>query len=487
MSSKTERAWAAAPLASVAALTVAAFALRLVRIEQGLWFDEIVTLVRSVREPVASIVTHFPGTNDHPLYTLLAHFTVALFGEHAWSLRLPAAIFGALTIPAVYLLGTVLTTRRESLLACALLTVSYQHIWFSQDARGYTLLAFITCVATALFLIGLRHRSRAAFLAYGVVIAVGVYTHLTMVFLMAGHAVVALALIAGERRSSPSIGVPIRFIVESMAIATVVSIALYAPFAGHVAPIVDRSSGLAAHGVSTSAMLQQALLQLSAGFGVAGLVSASLLCVAGAVSYLRRAPIAAALLAAPAVLLALAVAVLHQPMRPRFFFFLIGPAALVVIRGTSVVGRRIANALERPRAEAIIGGSLAFALVAISASYLPGVYGPKQDFVSAQAFVERQRAQGDAVATAGLAIYPYESYFRTDWVPVRTSDELGALRRREPRLWIIYSFPEYIADERLRDTIAATCRPAAVFNGTVGGGGVTVCSAAPRQIAMGPP
>ena len=81
-------------LVVVGLLTAAAALLRLPGLNSGLWFDEIVTLVESVRLPFRDVVTAFPGNNNHPFYSLLGHLSVVAFGEHAWTLRFPAFAFG---------------------------------------------------------------------------------------------------------------------------------------------------------------------------------------------------------------------------------------------------------------------------------------------------------------------------------------------------------------------------------------------------------
>ena len=73
----------------MATVAVAA-ALRLYRLESGLWYDEIVTLVESARRPFIEILTYFPDVNVHPRYSLMAHGSIEAVGESAWSLRLPA-------------------------------------------------------------------------------------------------------------------------------------------------------------------------------------------------------------------------------------------------------------------------------------------------------------------------------------------------------------------------------------------------------------
>ncbi len=59
-------------------------ALRIYHLDSGLWFDEITTLINSVRLELRQIVTQYPGNNDHTLYSVLAHISVTLFGEQPW-------------------------------------------------------------------------------------------------------------------------------------------------------------------------------------------------------------------------------------------------------------------------------------------------------------------------------------------------------------------------------------------------------------------
>src|ERR1700724_2119637 len=47
--------------------------LRIVALNQQLWFDEIMTLLDSARDPISRIVTHYGGQNQHMLYSVLAH------------------------------------------------------------------------------------------------------------------------------------------------------------------------------------------------------------------------------------------------------------------------------------------------------------------------------------------------------------------------------------------------------------------------------
>jgi 4-amino-4-deoxy-L-arabinose transferase-like glycosyltransferase len=82
------------PWGWLALFASAALVLRAIGLDSGLWYDEIITLVDSVRAPLYSIVTEFPGNNQHTLFSVLAHISTGVFGEHAWSVRLPSLVFG---------------------------------------------------------------------------------------------------------------------------------------------------------------------------------------------------------------------------------------------------------------------------------------------------------------------------------------------------------------------------------------------------------
>ncbi len=124
------------------------------------------------------------------LYSLLAHASIRIFGEQAWALRLPVAGFGIASIWALFLVGRRLIGEKEALFACALMTVSYHHIWFSQNARGYMGLLFFTTLATWLWLEAMDRNSWGPWMGYSVSIALGMWIHMTIVFVAATHALI---------------------------------------------------------------------------------------------------------------------------------------------------------------------------------------------------------------------------------------------------------------------------------------------------------
>ena len=475
---------AGAGIAVLAGLVIAAAVLRAIGANDGLWFDEILTLVLFVRPPLEQIVTEYPNSNNHPLYSVLAHLAVGVFGEQPWSLRLPAILFGVAAVPAVHALGRAVTDRRESLLAAALVAVSYHHIWFSQNARGYTALALCAVGCTWLLLKGWRSGRPRYFVLYGIVAALGVYTHLTMVLMVVAHAAVMAAdgWWSGVDRRRLMLG------AAGIAIAGAVSIAFYAPMAKAVVAFFSGPSPEAANVATPVWAIKETLKGLRLGLGAIGALSALLLFAAGLWSFWKQDRFATGLFVVPGVATAAALLVLHSPIRPRFFFFLSGFAVLLVVRGTTVAVASLVRAFPA-RAQSyrtVMATAVIVLMVGASLASLPRGYRyPKQDYEGAMRFVDSIAAPDQRVLTAGLAVYPYREYYGRPWRPVESEPDLRSEQHGGREVILVYTFPEY-TDAALMRAVADTCRPIRVFRATVAGGDIVVCAMPPLQAGRQP-
>jgi 4-amino-4-deoxy-L-arabinose transferase-like glycosyltransferase len=471
-SDDTRTAWA-----WIAGLTAAAVGLRAIGLDGGLWFDEIATLTDSVRLPLSKIVTEFPANNQHTLYSVLAHLSIGVFGDHPWSLRLPALILGAATVPALYLFAREFVGRGEALLACVLLTTAYHHVWFSQNARGYSGLALCTVTGSWLLLRTLRRGRAIDAVGYGVATALGVYAHLTMVFLIVSHAILCLAagLMPGQTATRRRRW---RVIALAFVLAGTCTLLLYAPVLLDVKQFfVDRPSEQA---VATPKWAVVELLRgLQIGLGAAvGAVASGVLLFAGVWSYVRQSPFVAGVFVLPGVVTVAAALAIGRPMFPRFLFFLIAFGLLIIVRGALEIGRYVFPA----RATAV-GTSLIVAIAATSlVALIPNYRYPKQDFEGAMRFVDEQRPAVEPVVTVGLITSDvYRDYYDRDWPVMRSLGELQSVRAQGQRVWVLYALERYIQSDTpdLMQTLRSDCVVTAVFRGTVGNGDITVCVAPP--------
>jgi hypothetical protein len=470
-------------------LMIVTVIIRLYALNSGLWLDEILTYVGYATKPFIEIVTTFDSENQHFLYSLLAHTSFLVFGESSWALRLPAALFGIGSILALFFFGLEITNKQEAFFAAALLSLSYHHIWFSQNARGYSGLLFWTILSSLYLLRGFRKNRAIDWLYYGISASLGTYTHLTMGFVILGQAVaVGLAALFENKeiRSRKIIGVLIGFTT-----AAILSYVLYS----FVLPQMSSTIGSGEKSVVTEWKnplwtVMELLRGLSIGF-TSWFMAAMVLVVAGSglLSYLKRNPIFIGISIIPPIAGAAITILVGHHLWPRFFFFAFGFGALIVIRGIIVVGEWIGGLGFIPiKLGPKIGQLGCVGLILLSSISFPFAYGPKQDYLGALEYIQQNRAENDAVVTVSLAAFPYSNLYQTDWQPVTSIEELSAIENQADLVWLVYTFPpvlESISPDLMK-TIENNFSVVKVFKGSVAGGDIVVCKSLQTSLLKQP-
>lgn len=459
----------------LALILLAATILRLYGLNSGLWHDEILSIVQYVRMPYGEIISTCKDANQHFLYTLMAHASFDIFGETNWALRLPAVFFGVGSIWALYLLGRLVTAEREALLSAGLLTFSYYHIWFSQNARGYSGLLFFAILSSFLFLRALESRPRY-WVYYALAVSLGIYTNMTLIFVIFSHVVLCLILVLFRReRIWPQKWV----VVSGFALGALLTFQFHALVLPQVFGGVLGEESTVPAWINPMWTFFEFVKAMKISFA-GGIVAATALAVftVGLLSYARTRPMLIGLFLIPIFLCAAVVIGLRHHLWPRFFYFAFGFGALIGIRGTIVVTQAFARALRMTIQNANRAATaFCVVLILISATSIRYVYLPKQDFVGALHFVEANRKPGDAVVTVGLATIDYEGFFRTNWDEVETLKDLRSIRSRAERTWLLYTFPMHV--EAVYPDIMNSIRKDFVvvkeFYGSVGAGTIFVC------------
>ncbi len=462
-------------LAILAVVLLAATGLRLYGLDVGLWHDEILTYVKYVRLPFGEIISTYEDQNQHFLFTLLAHASFGMFGESAWALRLPSVLFGIASIWALYLFGRQVSADREALFAAALFAFSYHHIWFSQNARGYMGLLFWTILASWLLLRGLHEPQPRLWLYYAAAAALGVYTNTTMVFVIIGHFIIYCWTLFIRRQTiwpDRWAGFFLGFCLAGLF-----------TFLLHALALPQMTGSLEESVVPAWKNPLWALLEFAKAMqiGFAGSVIAGgalLVFGAGLWSFMRTNPVVVQLLIIPAVICAAVVVGVGFHLWPRLFFFTFGFGALVVMRGTMLVGRLATRVLNWAPAKAVpIGTALCTGLVLVSAFSVPRAYAPKQDYLGALNFVQAKEEPGDAVVTVGLATYTYKNFYKTGWEDVKTLAALNSIRSQAKRTWLIYTFPPHVQSvyPDIMSSVEHDFTVQQKFYGTLGSGTIIVC------------
>jgi len=114
---------------------------------QGMWLDETVS-VWIANHGVADMLQWIAKIDQHPpLYYLLLHYWIALNGDTPYYVRLLSVLFGAGTIPIIYLIGKRISGAVMGLAAAVFLALSLFNIYYAQETRMYTLLTFNAAAA----------------------------------------------------------------------------------------------------------------------------------------------------------------------------------------------------------------------------------------------------------------------------------------------------------------------------------------------------
>jgi uncharacterized membrane protein len=161
-------------------------------------------------QPTASlrdVLAHlFSESNHPPLYFVLTHLWMKLFSTQAglvslWGARSLAAIFGALSIPAIYALSWVaFRSRLISHLAAAMMAVSPYGIFLAQEARHYTLAILWVIASLSCLVVASRHIQKRIQLpiwlsfSWIVINALGIATHYFFTLTLCTEAIVLIFL-----------------------------------------------------------------------------------------------------------------------------------------------------------------------------------------------------------------------------------------------------------------------------------------------------
>ena len=95
---------------------------------------------------VPELITNSLHHRHFPTYFLLAHaFDAPQIDE--WMLRLPSAVFGAVSVFLVALIGMEVRSRWAGIVAACLMTLSPLEVQYSQEARPYALFSCLVLLA----------------------------------------------------------------------------------------------------------------------------------------------------------------------------------------------------------------------------------------------------------------------------------------------------------------------------------------------------
>lgn len=161
---------------------------------QPFFIDEMCELVIADFS-LGKIITY--ADSMPPLYSLLLKGWLTLLGTDA-AARWLSALFGLLTVTAVWWFVRRLVSSRAGLASAAVLAAMPLQLYYSQFVRSYALFALLATLAIGCFAIATIESRRAAWVAFVVVCVIGVFTHYYFVLLLASLFLVGLVASRGR-------------------------------------------------------------------------------------------------------------------------------------------------------------------------------------------------------------------------------------------------------------------------------------------------
>lgn len=463
----------------LAAILLLALALRLYGLNAPLWYDEIVTVDTHLRLPWGEMLRDY-SMNHHYLHNLLAKASMQVFGDAPWATRLPALAFGIGTIWATWVLARDVADRRIAHVTALLMALSYHEIWFSQNARGYTGLAFFSTLSLIFFLRGMAASRLSLWVGFGLTMAAAIFTHLTGAFFYVAIGIVWAVILIVRRQGGallvqPLIGAGLGLLLSGLAYLPLVP-----SMTKTVAGVADTSAvdemqeyqsplWAAAEAIRTG-LGEAGALNLVVGLAVLGLS------VLGAMALHRRGR-----LFAPIVFLHIAVTVvilmaIGMRIWPRFFFVDIGLLLLLIVAGVEWVCLRLGGFAGRGAGRGLFVVASVL-MVAISASLATRNYRfPKQDLAGAYALVQAERQPGERVYAVGYAGRVFQSHFGADWATIFTPEDYAAAMATPGPITFVVAFParSFRAMPQLQADRDVKLSERIWLPGTLGDGGVVI-------------
>ena len=143
---------------------------------ESYWLDEAISVKRA-QEPYLKGIEVVKTDTHLPLHIIILHGWVQLFGISEISTRLLSTIFDLISIYVIFILGRRLFDYEIGLISALLLSISSLAIYYSQEARPYSLFMLLTLLSFYFYIKLLKVKNIKNIILYSFFTLLLVYTH----------------------------------------------------------------------------------------------------------------------------------------------------------------------------------------------------------------------------------------------------------------------------------------------------------------------
>lgn len=170
--------------------------MRLVNLSDGLWLDEIWSMIMSAPSKSVMDIINACKTDTHPpLFDLILHFFLRFFGDNPINGRILALLFGFIgTFATFYYTLRISNRYSAAMIAFGLVSLSYFHIYYSEEGRFYTFIYLLSLAILSHLYLYLTEKNKMHIFLFTFFSVLLVYTHYYGIILLLALSIGVLIL-----------------------------------------------------------------------------------------------------------------------------------------------------------------------------------------------------------------------------------------------------------------------------------------------------
>lgn len=409
-------------------LTIIGLFLRLYNLGyNSLWLDEASTLTFATMSIPGIWEATTGGEFNPPLFYWIEH-GMLVFGNNEFVLRFVPAILGILTIPLVYVAGKEFLDQNIGIIAAAAVTFSPFLIFYSQEARAYSMGLFLVVLAIIFFLRALKSGEILPWALFGLFSALAFWTHFYTLVITGAMGLYALAVKIPDIKKDLTAFKPL---ILAGAVFVIISLPLIIFI---IQLFAKRTASAPAFGIEGMGIITETFRQLSGFSDIVMYLFLILFCIGIVQAFLIDKHKGIFLLSLTLLPFAISWFLSYRiPMMPRYLIIL----APVYFIGIALAYKPLCTLVKNRR---VVYGFIALLVIlSVTTPFFMGYYSSfsKEDWRGFSGQVSQITQPGDLVVVSpGYMFQPFDYYYSnatdgTIEIRAETGPMLEAIRQQK--------------------------------------------------------